>query len=45
MGAAAPCPVVNSADLLRGRKDTLIAHGGCIYRLQVTRGDKLILTK
>ena len=37
-----PTPV---ATLLRGRRETLIEHAGQIYRLQVTRNNKLILTK
>lgn len=31
--------------LLRGRREMLIEHAGQIYRLQVTRNNKLILTK
>lgn len=34
------------ADLLfRGRQEILIDHHGEIYRLRITRNDKLILTK
>jgi hemin uptake protein HemP len=34
-----------SADLLQGRREVLIQHGGETYRLRHTRNDKLILTK
>jgi hemin uptake protein HemP len=34
-----------SADLLRGNKSVAIEHQGVIYRLQVTKLGKLILTK
>lgn len=38
-------PVIDSANLLRGSSQVFITHGGCIYTLRLTRGDKLILTK
>ncbi|MBV5299131.1 MAG: hemin uptake protein HemP [Rhodoferax sp.] len=43
-----PCPgqmPVPSAELLRGQKSIAIEHQGLIYRLQVTKLGKLILTK
>ena len=36
---------VGSSDLLRGQRDCDIEHNGAVYRLQVTRLGKLILTK
>ncbi|NZA28146.1 hemin uptake protein HemP [Luteimonas sp. SJ-92] len=36
---------VDSARLLRGRRELLIRHGDECYRLRHTRNDKLILTK
>jgi hemin uptake protein HemP len=38
-------PVVRSEDLLQGRREVLIIHGGDIYRLLCTRNNKLILQK
>lgn len=38
-------PVLPSADLLRGQKAVSIQHNGSLYRLQITRQGKLILTK
>ena len=35
----------DSADLLRGEKEVLIHHAGEVYRLRLTRNDKLILQK
>ena len=35
----------DSASLLRGEKEVLIRHGGEVYRLRLTRNDKLILQK
>ncbi len=43
--AAADAVVVDSTDLLRGRKTIEISHNGSTYRLQATRLGKLILTK
>ncbi len=40
--SAAPLP---SAAVLRGQKSVAIEHQGVIYRLQVTKLGKLILTK
>ncbi|NMM46104.1 hemin uptake protein HemP [Rhodospirillaceae bacterium KN72] len=37
--------VVSSSDLLRGRTEIMIDHGGECYRLRRTRQGKLILTK
>ena len=36
---------VVSSELLRGQRDCDIEHNGAVYRLQVTRLGKLILTK
>ncbi len=38
-------PPVESAEILKGGKALDILHNGCLYRLQVTRLGKLILTK
>jgi hemin uptake protein HemP len=38
-------PVLDSAQLLGGRKQIAILHGGETYSLRVTRNGKLILTK
>lgn len=45
--ATSPCtpPALSSAQLLRGERELLIAHGNQLYRLRHTRNDKLILTK
>ena len=32
-------------DLLNGKRDIQIVHGDEVYRLRLTRNDKLILTK
>ena len=40
-----PIPTVASDELLQGGKTLIIRHGGYDYRLQVTRSQKLILTK
>lgn len=40
-----PVPVVPSDQVLRGLKEVDIAHNGRLYRLQVTKQGKLILTK
>lgn len=39
-----PLPLV-AAVLLAGRKEVAIAHDGELYRLRLTRQNKLILTK
>jgi hemin uptake protein HemP len=36
---------VTSRELLQGCKELLISHGDDIYRLRLTRNDKLILHK
>ncbi len=36
---------VRSGDLLKGRRELRISHAGEIYRLLVTRNNKLILQK
>ncbi|MBK1685849.1 hemin uptake protein HemP [Rhodoferax fermentans] len=43
-GLASPAPV-SSAAVLRGFRSVPIEHEGVIYRLQVTKLGKLILTK
>lgn len=42
---ARAAPSMSSADLLQGGKVMVIRHGTEIYRLQLTRGGKLLLTK
>ncbi|KAF1694283.1 hemin uptake protein HemP [Pseudoxanthomonas koreensis] len=37
--------VLDSAQLLKGRREILIRHGDKLYRLRHTSNDKLILTK
>ena len=36
---------ISSTDLLGGQDEVMIQHNGSIYRLRLTRQDKLILTK
>ena len=43
--SALPAATVHSQDLLQGHKSVTISHNGTLYRLQVTRMGKLILTK
>jgi len=43
--APAAMPVLDSAQLLRGARSVTIRHNGALYRLQLTRQGKLILTK
>lgn len=43
--ARGPVPVVDSAQLLLGGNEIRIDHKGEIYRLQLTKSGKLILTK
>jgi hemin uptake protein HemP len=38
-------PVVWSRDLFRSQREILIVHRDTVYRLRITRADKLILTK
>ncbi len=38
-------PTLHSEDLFRGTREIVIVHKREQYRLRVTRGDKLILTK
>lgn len=40
-----PLPLIPSHELLQGHSAIRILHNGAIYRLQMTRQDKLILTK
>jgi len=37
--------VVDSLELLAGRRELLITHGAATYRLRLTASNKLILTK
>ena len=39
------CPVADSVDLMKGRRELKIRHGFQTYRLRLTASDKLILTK
>ena len=43
--AVSPIKIVSSAEILDGGSELQIEHKGMIYRLRVTRQDKLILTK
>jgi hemin uptake protein HemP len=44
--AVSPTPrTLSSPEILQGEKKVLITHGEEIYRLLVTRNDKLILQK
>ncbi len=38
-------PVFDSGTLFSGKKEVHIKHGETVYRLAITRFDKLILTK
>jgi hemin uptake protein HemP len=38
-------PTVRSEELLQGGREVRIVHSGQVYRLQVTRNNKLILQK
>lgn len=38
-------PVIRSEDLLQGGRELRITHGGELYRLTVTRNNRLILQK
>ena len=40
-----PAPTVDSAALLKGRRELQIRHGADTYRLRLTASNKLILTK
>ncbi len=37
--------IYDSADLFQGTQEVLIRHHGEVYRLRLTRNDKLILNK
>ncbi|PXA99007.1 hemin uptake protein HemP [Nostoc sp. 3335mG] len=43
--AVDPVKIVKSEELFSGRSEIQIEHQGMVYRLRVTRQDKLILTK
>lgn len=40
-----PLPSVDSATLMKGRRELMIRHGADTYRLRITASNKLILTK
>ena len=42
---SSPLAALDSQDLLRGRREIRITHGNEVYRLLVTRNNKLILQK
>jgi len=43
---SSPAPrEIDSSNLLQGEREILIRHGEEVYRLKVTRNDKLILQK
>ncbi len=46
-GATSPSSLreIDSSSLLKGEKEILIRHGAEIYRLKLTKNDKLILQK
>jgi hemin uptake protein HemP len=44
-GASAAAGRITSTELLQGRQQVEIEHGGELYRLRVTKAGKLILTK
>ncbi len=37
--------VLTTAELFDGRREIVITHGDSMYRLRITRANKLILTK
>lgn len=43
--ARLPVRSLRSEELLRGSKEVVIEHAGAIYRLKLTRQNKLILNK
>ena len=43
--ASPDSPVLRSRDLFRRGREVLIVHRDEVYRLRITRADKLILTK
>ena len=40
-----PVLIVDSAELMGGRRELIIRHGAGTYRLRITASNKLILTK
>ncbi|MFO0876415.1 MAG: hemin uptake protein HemP [Gemmataceae bacterium] len=42
---SASLPVLTARDLFRGQREILIEHDGVVYRLRLTRRNKLILQK
>jgi hemin uptake protein HemP len=43
--AESPLTAISSDDILQGKSEVLIRHGGELYRLRLTRNGKLILQK
>ncbi len=43
--AAETLPVLDSRELFAGRTEIVIAHDGALYRMKITRQNKLILNK
>lgn len=43
--ASAPGEQLHSKQLFGSRREVLIEHAGCTYRLRITQANKLILTK
>lgn len=43
--APSPPRTITTAELFQGQRELLIQHGHEIYRLRITRHDKLILNK
>lgn len=41
----APGPITRSRELFGERRELVIEHAGCLYRLRITQNNKLILTK
>lgn len=46
LSAQPPIEMISSAGLFAGgKREIMIDHAGAVYRLRITRGGKLILTK
>jgi hemin uptake protein HemP len=44
-GAAFVADITRSGTLFGSRRELVIEHAGCLYRLRITQNNKLILTK
>ncbi|HID77814.1 MAG TPA: hemin uptake protein HemP [Planctomycetaceae bacterium] len=44
-GLDQPIPEIRSEELFQGTRELRIRHGGHVYRLLITRNNKLILQK